>query len=50
MQPHNDVKPKKTGTLCQNQIKYVFECKLDSSSGTAKLAFMSIVVKSFRKL
>lgn len=50
MQPHNDVKPKKTGTLCQNQIKYVFEkCKLDSSSGTAKLAFMSIVAKSFRE-
>lgn len=50
MQPHSDVKPKKTGTLCQNQIKYTFEkCKLDSSSGTTKFAFMSIVAKSFRE-
>lgn len=49
MQPHNDVKPKKTGTLCQKQIKYGSKkCKLDSSSGTTKLA-LSIVAKSFRE-
>lgn len=49
MQPHNDVKRKKTRTLCQKQIKYASKkCKLDSSSGTTKLA-LSIVAKSFRE-